>query len=164
MLTEAQENLPGPLQPAGSVAEVPEMANPDMAFPSFEVNVILTVCAAPTMTETALSDGVATTTSLLPVGPPPPPPMEPTGAPPPVFPPLLGLPAEPKLVPVELTPHPDKRSSEQIPASSELRSSIIVFAVNVNDRQVMPGRDGEALTASRNAMWARIAKLVVPVG
>jgi hypothetical protein len=121
--TEAQLKLPGPLQPAGSVAKVPVIANPEMALPSFEVNVILTVCVAPTATETALSDGVATIESLLPVGPPPPP--GPVGAPPLVFPPLLGLPPDPKLLPLELNPHPDRRNSEQMPASNKLRFSII---------------------------------------
>jgi hypothetical protein len=98
-----------------------------MALPSFEVNVMLTVCAAPTATETALSDGVATITSVLPAGPPPP--MGPMGALPPVFEPPppapLGLPEEPKLVPLELNPHPDRRSSEQTPASNERRYSSI---------------------------------------
>src|ERR1700679_549084 len=86
VLTEAQLKLPGPLQPAGSVAKVPVIANPEMALPSFEVNVILTVWVAPTATETALSDGVATTESLLPVSPPPP---GAGGAPPLVVPALL---------------------------------------------------------------------------
>src|ERR1700678_2602273 len=94
VLTEAQLKLPGPLQPAGSVAKVPVIANPEMGLPSFEVNVILTVWVAPTATETALSDGVATIESLLPVSPPPPP--RPVGPPPLVFPPLLGLPPDPK--------------------------------------------------------------------
>jgi hypothetical protein len=68
VLTDAQVKLLGPLQPAGSAAP-PVTPNPVIAFPSLEVNVILTVCAAPTATDTTpATEEVATTKSLLPVG------------------------------------------------------------------------------------------------
>src|ERR1700722_8877369 len=68
VLTDAQVRLPGALQPGGSVPRLPDTPNPDIAFPSLEVNVMLTVCWAPATTETVpATDGVATTRSLLPV-------------------------------------------------------------------------------------------------
>jgi len=69
-LTDAQLRAPGPLQPAGSVARLPEIPNPDIALPSLEVNVMLSVCLAPTVTDIVPeTEAVAITVSLLPVGP-----------------------------------------------------------------------------------------------
>ena len=69
-LTDAQLKVPGPLQPAGSVARLPDTPNPDIALPSLEVNVMLSVCLAPTVTDMVpATDAVAITASLLPVGP-----------------------------------------------------------------------------------------------
>lgn len=87
---------------------------------------MLTVCAAPTATDTLPVEGVATTESLLPVGPLPPPMGSPGGVPP-VFPPPPGLREEPLLVPWELDPQADKSSSEQAPMSNELRPGSISF-------------------------------------
>jgi hypothetical protein len=111
--------LPGPLQPVGSVPKLPDIPNPDIAFPSLEVNVMLTVRLAPTTTETLAAEGVATTKLLLPVSPPPPPMGLPVGPPPvpPVPPP--GVLMVPLLLPVELDPQPETSSSAQAPRSSE---------------------------------------------
>lgn len=69
-LTDAQAKVPGPLQPAGSVARLPEIPNPDIGLPSLEVNVMLSVCLAPTVTDMVpATEAVAITVSLLPVGP-----------------------------------------------------------------------------------------------
>jgi hypothetical protein len=94
VLTDAQVRPAGPLQPAGRVVpRLPDIPNPEIAFPSLEVNVMLTACWAPTTTETAVAEGVATTELLLPVGPLPPPIGLPVGPPPvpPVLPPLVEL-------------------------------------------------------------------------
>lgn len=99
MLTDAQVNLPGPLQLVGSVDKLPEIPNPVMALPSLEVNVTLIVCLVPTTTETIpATEGVATTELLVPVIPLPPPIGLPVGLPL-VFPvPLIEI-SEPLLVP-----------------------------------------------------------------
>jgi hypothetical protein len=65
-------------------------------LPSLELNVILTVCWAPTTTETLpATEGVATTKLLLPADPPTPPIGFPVGPPPvlpvPLVPPLVVL-------------------------------------------------------------------------
>ncbi|HXA35500.1 MAG TPA: hypothetical protein VNW26_04135 [Steroidobacteraceae bacterium] len=70
MLTEAQVKLLGPLQPAGSAPAPAEIPNPDIVLPSLEVNVMLTVCFAPTATATVPeTEGVATIELFAPVGP-----------------------------------------------------------------------------------------------
>ena len=122
VLTDAQVKLPGPLQPAGKVARVPEIPKPDIALPSLEVKVMLTVCFAPTATETVPeTEGVATIELVLPVGPPAALMGLPVGVPPALPPPELGNLAAPTLLLYELDPHPDKRSSEHVPRISERR-------------------------------------------
>ena len=70
MLTDAQLRLPGPLHPAGSAAKLPEIPNPEIAWPSLEVKVMLMVCRAPTATDTVPpTEAVAITESLLPTRP-----------------------------------------------------------------------------------------------
>jgi hypothetical protein len=87
VLTDAQLKVPGPLQPAGSVARLPDIPKPEMALPSLEVKVTLIVCFAPTTTDTPPdTDTVATIELLEPVGPGVPPTGLPCGLPP-VFPP-----------------------------------------------------------------------------
>jgi hypothetical protein len=87
VLTDAQLKDPGPLQPAGSVAKLPDIPNPEMVLPSLDVNVTLTVCFAPTATDTPpATDTVATIELFEPVGLGVPPTGLPVGLPP-VLPP-----------------------------------------------------------------------------
>ena len=119
VLTNAQPKGVGPLQPVGSV--VPEIANPEIARPSLEVKVTLTVWLAPVTTDTVPAmEEVATTESLVPVSPVPPP--EPA-LPGPVLPVLPVLPVVTLAVPVvllmELAPQPDKTRRKKAPTRSE---------------------------------------------
>jgi hypothetical protein len=124
VLIDAQARLLGPLQPAGRVdPRLPDIPNPEIALPSLELKLILTVCWAPTTTETLpATEGVATTKLLLPVGPVLPPIGLPVG-PPPVLPvPLVPPPVElvgPLSLLYELDPQPETSNSEQTPRSSE---------------------------------------------
>src|ERR1700722_3379056 len=68
VLTNAQPRGLWPLPPVGSV--VPEISNPEIARPSLEVKVTLTVWLAPTTTDTVPAmEEVATTESLVPLSP-----------------------------------------------------------------------------------------------
>lgn len=100
VLTDAQVKLLGPLQPAGSAA-LPVTPNPVIAFPSLEANVMLIVREAPTATDTTpATEAVATTKSLVPVGPGVPEIGSVGGllVPPPLFPVLLAPPFVPLLL------------------------------------------------------------------
>jgi hypothetical protein len=118
VLTDAQARLPGPLQSGGSAPKLLDIPNPDIAFPSLEVNAMLTVRFAPTTAETLAAEGVATTRLLLPVGPPLPPIGLPVGPPPVPLVPPPGM-MVPVLLPVELEPQPETSSSAQAFMSSE---------------------------------------------
>jgi hypothetical protein len=61
MSTDAQVNVGGPLQPAGSVARSPDTPKPVIRRPSLEVNAMLIVRLAPAATDTvAAAEGVPT--------------------------------------------------------------------------------------------------------
>ena len=123
VLTNAQVKLLGPLQPAGS-AKLFAIPKPDIALPSLEVYVMLSVRLPPAAADMMPpTDGVATTESAVPGSPPRPAtglPGGPLGGLPPVVPvPLPELSAVPLLLLKELDPQPDKSSSEQAPMTSE---------------------------------------------
>jgi hypothetical protein len=125
VLTFAQAKVLGPLQPVGSAR--PEIANPEIASPSLEVNVTATVWVAPMTTDTVPAmEGVATTESSLPFSPPPPP----VGMVPPVppVPPPPVLPSDPTLLLVELNPQqPDSSRRQKTPRRSERWPGCIAF-------------------------------------
>jgi hypothetical protein len=128
VLTDAHVRLLEPLQPAGKVPKVPEIPKPDIALPSLEVNVMLTVCFAPTATETVPeTEGVATIELLVPVGAPAALMGLPDGVPPGLPPLAPMLPMVPRLLLYELDPQPDTRSSEHTPRRSERRLGCISF-------------------------------------
>ncbi len=126
--TRAQVKLVGALQPAGSdpLSEIPK---PVIARPSLELNVMLMVWFAPTATDTAATEAVATTESSLPdvpLSPPTPtgPVAVPVPVPLPVPPPLPVTLVEPYSDPVPLLPHgelisqPESSKSERAPRRS----------------------------------------------
>jgi hypothetical protein len=133
VLTKAQVKLLGPSQPTGSVPKLFEIPKPEIALPSLDVKVMLTVRLAPTDADTAPpTEGVATTESMLPVRPPPPAigsPGGPAGGLPLVDPvPLPELSTVPRLLLLELDPQPANTNSEHAPMTSERWPGSISFA------------------------------------
>ena len=122
LLTAAQSNVAGPLQPDGIGPAAAERAKPVIGLPSLEVKVIATVRLAPTTTATAGCDGVATTRSSVPERGVLPPVSIETGAVEVMAGGAGTVPdaaPDPMELPLDVDPHPANSVAPSVPARSD---------------------------------------------